>query len=369
MTYNRIALLLASLAMAVGALVPIGWALNLTVLKSVFPGMVSMTPNTASGILLCGAALALLSRQKTAAPARFWVTVMAVVVIAVGALTLSEYLFGWEPGIDRWLFRGAQSSIALPWPGRMAPASAFCFMLTGVSLAVAALPLSMRLRISLLAALGLNVIVVNGLVLTSSASDVMFHVRWWTYTGMALHTALGFMFLGFGLLALGASQGKLQWSLDARTSGGFVVGIVALLAAAGMSYQFTEQLENSAQWVSHTQDVLKNIGDVLIGVVSLASSQRSFVSTGNAAFEEQSERIKDAIRTKIDVLRKLTADIGFGHRDHSLPEPLHCPLAAGSANARAAAPFSGGIATDRGGSGRTTRGTATSRNHGGGAFL
>jgi hypothetical protein len=44
----------------------VGWSLDSAVLKSVFPGLVSMKPNTELGILLGGVALAILSREKVA---------------------------------------------------------------------------------------------------------------------------------------------------------------------------------------------------------------------------------------------------------------------------------------------------------------
>jgi PAS domain S-box-containing protein len=267
-----------------------------------------MKPNTALGILLGGVALAILSREKVAAPARFWATLMAAVMVAVGALTLSEYLFGWELGIDQWLFHDADHLVGTSQPGRMSPATAFCMVLTSVALLMESQSFSTRLRLSVLAALGLALIVIGGLAFVGNVSDALFGIRWWSYTGMAVHTAAGFMLFGFGLLALGRSKGEFKWSLDALTTGGFVVGILALLAAAGISYHFTNQLQESAAWVSHTQEVLKEIGGITAGVASIGSSQRSYINTGDARFLEQEAGIKDALHNKIAALRKLTAD-------------------------------------------------------------
>src|ERR1700722_14691433 len=146
LTQGRMALMMGLIVAGVGALVLVGWMLNLAVLKSVFPGLVSMKANTAIGMLLCGGAMAILSRAKVAAPPRFWTTLLAAVVVALGVLYLSEYLFGWEFGIDQWLFRDADYRIGISQPGRMSPATAFCFALTGVSLLAASQPSSMRLR-------------------------------------------------------------------------------------------------------------------------------------------------------------------------------------------------------------------------------
>src|SRR5665213_345320 len=98
---SSLALLMGLFVGALGTLVLVGWMFNLAVLKSVFPGLVSMKVNTAIGMLLCGGVLVILSRAKIGAPARVWAPLVAAVVIALGALNLSEYLFGWEFGIDQ----------------------------------------------------------------------------------------------------------------------------------------------------------------------------------------------------------------------------------------------------------------------------
>ena len=69
---------------AVGMAVLVGWMFDITALKSVFPGLVTMKPNTAMGMSLCGGALALLSCGKISKPIRLSTTIIAVVVIALG---------------------------------------------------------------------------------------------------------------------------------------------------------------------------------------------------------------------------------------------------------------------------------------------
>ena len=95
----------------VGMAVLVGWVLDITALKSVLPGLVTMKVNTTIGMLLCGSALMLLSRGEVTKPIHLSTAVMAVVVIALGTLTLGEHLFGWELGIDQWLFREAANPL------------------------------------------------------------------------------------------------------------------------------------------------------------------------------------------------------------------------------------------------------------------
>src|SRR5262249_39590135 len=62
--------------------------------------------------------------------------ILALVAACIGLLTLSEYVFGWDLGIDQLLFTDSAPEQRYA-PGRMAPMTALSFLLFG-----AAAPLS-----------------------------------------------------------------------------------------------------------------------------------------------------------------------------------------------------------------------------------
>ena len=154
---RKFALSLGTLVVILGLSVLVGWMLNIAALKSVFPGLGTMKPNTAMGLLLCGGALAILSGREAGKSIKFWTTMIAVVVAVFGLLTLIEYFWGWKFGIDQWLFHDQAALAEASYPGRMSPATAFCFILTGGALWAAAQPAAMRLRLPILGALGVVV--------------------------------------------------------------------------------------------------------------------------------------------------------------------------------------------------------------------
>src|SRR5260221_14792933 len=78
---------LSLLVVALGASVLVGWEFDIAVLKSVFPGLATMKSNTVLGMVLCGSALALLSRRTVAAAIRLWAAAPAATVLAPGPLT------------------------------------------------------------------------------------------------------------------------------------------------------------------------------------------------------------------------------------------------------------------------------------------
>jgi PAS domain S-box-containing protein len=305
---RRTALLAGCLVAALGAAVLAGWAFDLPALKSIYPGMVTMKANTALAIIICGIAVGLVSWGKAGPTGRFCTKGMAAVVVALGAITLSEQLFDWELGIDQWLFRDAGNAAGLSNPGRMSPATAFCLVMMGCLVWVASWPRTRRLKLPLLEALGVAVSVVAAFALAGHALDGIFRIRWWSYTGMAVHTAVALIMLGLGMLALVRSEGGLRWSLGGGVTAGFAVGVLSLLATAGSSYYFINQLRQSAGWVSHTQQVLKSIAEVTADVSAIGSSQRSYINTGNEALLKEAEDTKRALHDALEEFHNLTAD-------------------------------------------------------------
>ena len=162
------------LVMILGVSALAGWTFDIALLKSVFPGLVPMKANTALGLILCGGALAILSAQERRKPIQWLTSGMAVGVIVLSLSTLSEYLFGWDLGIDQLIFHDSSKITELSMPGRMAPATAFCFVLTGFALLTATRTPTMRLRWPVLTALGVAVMVFSGLALVGYVTDALF---------------------------------------------------------------------------------------------------------------------------------------------------------------------------------------------------
>jgi PAS domain S-box-containing protein len=128
---------IAGLAVAItGALALFGWAVGLTPLTSISSSYVSMKPNTAVGFVLSGGALYVLSAGAPSQQLRIVALAAAFFVAVTGLLTLSEYVYGWDLGIDTLLFSEPADALGTSSPGRMAPASALNLFLIGVSLLV-----------------------------------------------------------------------------------------------------------------------------------------------------------------------------------------------------------------------------------------
>ena len=123
--------------MAVGALVLFGWALDIQTLKSVRPGLVVMKANTALCFTLAGASLYIGGRNGAhySTPQRKYAALACAMVVAlVGLLTISEYVFGLNLGIDQMLFKENAGAVLTSQPGRMSIVTAINFLLLGSAL-------------------------------------------------------------------------------------------------------------------------------------------------------------------------------------------------------------------------------------------
>ncbi|MBD1933709.1 MULTISPECIES: PAS domain-containing sensor histidine kinase [Cyanophyceae] len=200
-SYSRKAGIIATL---IGCVVLLGWILDITVLKSILPGLVSMKANTSIAFILAGLSLCLWHdaehRRQNAKDKRrkssFDLSQMlAIIVILIGLLTLIEYGFGWNIGIDELLFKDPGGAVGTSAPGRMSTNSALSFLMLGSAL----LLLSKRMyRPAHCISLGGFLIGFLGLLGYIYGITSLYGKSY--NTGVALHTAIAFILLSSGIL-------------------------------------------------------------------------------------------------------------------------------------------------------------------------
>ncbi len=97
-------------------------------------GVLTVKTNTALALFLGGLALVLLSAGRPNTARRTVGTVAAVVILLIGALTLSQHLFGWNLGIDQLLATEAPGAVSTSSPNRPGPPASVSFTLLGIGL-------------------------------------------------------------------------------------------------------------------------------------------------------------------------------------------------------------------------------------------
>ena len=196
----------AVFAIVLGMAVLAGWFFEIPALIQIRPHLVPMTRNAAAGFVLCG--LALLS--IVVGGPRWLVVVCAGVVGALSLLTIVEFAFGVNLGVEELL--GPSSIIvATSRAGRMSPAGSVCFLLCCLALFAAHRNRSHRAALSM--GLSGSIIAAAGIVTTMGAvlgtTDIF---GWGDFARAAPHAGIGLCALGFGMIAW-------AWHTDMETGG------------------------------------------------------------------------------------------------------------------------------------------------------
>jgi PAS domain S-box-containing protein len=288
--------LLAGMAMLLGICVLFGWWLDITAIRTVLPGLVSMRFNTAACFVLCGLALLLISLQRPALDRL--ASALGVLVLALGGATLSQDVFGWNLGIDTLLFDVTR--IAGESSARMAQVTALCFMLYGTALALGPGRRSERWsqRGALLAgALAL-------LAFFGYLFDVQALYRLAVFSSMAVHTAVGLLLLSAAIVLLRPQRRSLtQWTRLATA-----IALTAQLALGSIIVDRLHDLSSADRWEDHTRQVLLALEQSFGALVDAESAQRGYIITGNAQHRQRHDQALGVLAQRLLVVHQLTAD-------------------------------------------------------------
>jgi PAS domain S-box-containing protein len=186
----------SAVAITVGVLVLLGWLFDVELLKRVVPGFVAMNPATASCFIIAGVALAMSIQGDRPPAAQALATILSAVVLLAGLSKLIGIAGGWHPNIDEWLFASKLVAAGGALPNRMAPNTAFNFVLIGLSLLT--LDVSTR-RFSSSQAFAILAGFAALLPITGYLYGVQSFRGLASFVPMALHTAVTFLILTAGI--------------------------------------------------------------------------------------------------------------------------------------------------------------------------
>ena len=231
--------------MALGLLVMGGWYLDWPEIVQISPRFTPMQYNTALAFLLCGAGL-IAARYDY----RLITGLCGGGAAALGLLTMVEHLSGGDLGLDEFFFH-YQTPIetaehdhvhpsVLAHPGRMALNTALAFTLSGGALLSFSLKSCIRnitMTRSILALLvsGLGLVAFIGYIARLDAAH-----GWGDFSHMAVHTAIGFLILGAGLVALTlyraqASGSRLSWLIPLAVVTAAVIFLLDIALPLGIA--------------------------------------------------------------------------------------------------------------------------------------
>jgi two-component system, sensor histidine kinase and response regulator len=184
----------AAVAVAsVAVLVLVGWALEVDALTSLMhPGRIAMNPLTAVAFILSAASLWVLVPEPLSESRRRLGIGLAAAVVLIALLILARVLIGLDTGLDRAIFTERLGT------NRMAPNTAFAFLLTGLALTLLETRVAGNFWVPQMAALAAASVALLSLTGFLYSIQSLYEVS--GYIPMALNTAITFGFLCAGIL-------------------------------------------------------------------------------------------------------------------------------------------------------------------------
>lgn len=214
---DRVVLTASMLALAVSGLVLLGWALNIELLKRIFPQLVAMNPTTAVAFMLLGTSLWLSRSENAGSGTHFIIKMCAGLVVLIGLCKLIEVIFGWVIGVDQVLFPGKLSTDLTGQPNRMAPNTAWNFLLLGGAFLLHEIKIRHNFylaQVCIIVSIFDSLLPIIGY---AYGTKMLYGIG--QFIPMALHSALIFLALGIGLLFAHSDRGLITTLLDEGVSG------------------------------------------------------------------------------------------------------------------------------------------------------
>jgi signal transduction histidine kinase len=215
--FERVPVIAGTSVVALGALVLIGWSLNMPAIVTAHSNAYPMLPLAAVCFVLAGLSLIVAARALRSATSEAAQQALAALVSTIAGLTLYEYLRGGASSFDLLLFGSRVHQVSAAPPGRMAINTAGTFLLMGLGLLSLSHDQRKRdYRAQLFVAPGLVIALVALLAYVFAVSEAY---RFAQGSGMALATSIGLLLLGSGILVAVRERGVASLLMDEGAAG------------------------------------------------------------------------------------------------------------------------------------------------------
>lgn len=270
----------------VGCVVLVGWQFDISGLKSVLPSAVSMKANTAALFVLAGISLVLIQR-----PTRFasnLVRFLSLIILLVGILSLCQNIFGWDTGLDEFLFHEPNGTVGTSHPGLMAPYTSLNFIMVGLALGLfTSKGLKSRFLHDFAIIFTLVISIIGLLGYLSGFMELAGPI---VFTKMAVHTAFSFFVLCLGMLLTVYKRQGSPVTIEQKLFAGLTITAVVIIYISLLSISGIQLLNLAGKRVENTQQVKKELFRCLSLVVDVEAGSRGFLLSGDENYTEPQKK-------------------------------------------------------------------------------
>jgi hypothetical protein len=252
----------------ISSLVIAGWILHIPLLTSVSPDFISMKFNTALCFFFTGIALLNIGKQN----GKKSCVVCLVIVILIALLTLIEYIFSINIGIDELFWVEGPGTPYTVYPGRPSALTAVNFLLLSFVL------FSIRNRkIFLLSWLALFISLLIAAVSIISyffGNPELISIP--SLTVIALHTALLFLVICTAIYYSDFFR-QIAISFQRRLISGFLVIAFVILLVVYLDNKTDKQVGKTADLIANHTESIKLADDIITNLTKMESGVRGYL--------------------------------------------------------------------------------------------
>lgn len=302
---RNIARIASFITILIALIVLMGWLCNIPGFETGSPGIFSFKFNTALCFLFFGISLFLLDKQVIKKHERIIAYLLISLVLLIAGLTLSEYIFNWEAGIDQLFMKTTSFTNGNIHSGRMQFSTSIFFII--LSLIFLLLP---RRRFHLL----IHFILLTGIIFLSS--NFIIHLALIHYSNInlfistALNTTLLFLILYMGTF-FGHSLSYLRFSFEKKIAGYFGLVLLVLVIVFVAISKNNDRSKNITNGMEHSNEVILKSQKILNLAQDIETGTRGFVISGKEIFLDTYKKAIPAIQQSVYQLGKLTANDSF----------------------------------------------------------
>lgn len=247
------------LVIGFGFSVVLGWHGHILCLVQYQANTAAMVYNTALCFILSGFSVLALNYHF-----RHIAFILGVLIFIMGILSLAQHVFDVNLGIDEIFFKHYDNT-ANQHPGRMAPNTAFCFLLVAIAIFLIIWRRFPQYSISLSSGLSFLLLSLAILFISGYFTPLQNAYEWGDVTPMAKNTAIGFLLLSICLIGLSCYK-ALLYHVDLMKALPLVFTFCILISSVLLSQEINEQQQSNHIQSSLSRIVL--VAGCILGIFS-----------------------------------------------------------------------------------------------------